>query len=104
MITRDEIWQRVEHLNVWRRGKQQAPHKPLLLLLSLSRLTQRLPRLATFDELEDPLKQLLIRYGPPRRSQHPEYLILAIASRWTLGGSEFGRPDSSEGKHGPTKA
>jgi putative restriction endonuclease len=73
MITRDEVWQRVQNLNVWRRGKQRAPHKPLLLLLSLSRLTQRLPRLATFAKLEDPLKQLLIRYGPPRRSQHPEY-------------------------------
>jgi hypothetical protein len=71
MITRDEVWQRVQNLNVWRRGKQRAPHKPLLLRLSLSRLTQRLPRLATFAELEDPLKQLLIRYGPPRQSQHP---------------------------------
>lgn len=73
MITPNEIGQRVQNLNVWRRGKQRPPHKPLLLLLSLSRLKHNLPRLAKFAELEGPLKQLLMDYGPPRQSQHPEY-------------------------------
>jgi len=34
---RDEILRRFDRLNVWRRGDQRAPHKPLLVLLALAR-------------------------------------------------------------------
>lgn len=73
MITRDEIRRRLSDLNVWKRGAQRAPHKPLLFLLALSRLAADRPRLSSFEELERPLMDLLNRYSSPRRSQHPEY-------------------------------
>lgn len=62
-----------EELKVWRRGDERAPHKPLLLLLALSRVAGRQPRLTPFSELEGPLTRLLRDYGPPRKSNHPEY-------------------------------
>jgi len=60
-------------LGVWKRGGQRAPHKPLLLLLALGRLQRGEPRLVDFNDLEGPLRSLLGRFGPPRRSHHPEY-------------------------------
>ena len=57
----------------WSQGGQRAPHKPLLLLLALGRLSQGKPRLASYrDELAKPLARLLKRFGPPRKAVHPE--------------------------------
>lgn len=71
--TQEEILERVRSLNTWKRGGERAPHKPLLILLSLSRIAQGLPRLIAFSDLEAPLATLLRNYGPPRASVHPEY-------------------------------
>lgn len=71
--TQEAILERIRSLNTWKRGGERAPHKPLLLLLSLSRLAQGLPRLVAFGVLETPLATLLRNYGPPRASVHPEY-------------------------------
>jgi putative restriction endonuclease len=65
--------QHFERLKVWRRGSERAPHKPLLLLLALARLAHRDERLVEFTRIEEPLRQLLIQYGPSRKSRHPEY-------------------------------
>jgi putative restriction endonuclease len=71
--TPEAILERVRRLNTWKRGGERAPHKPLLLLLSLSRIVQGLPRLVAFNNLQTPLANLLRNYGPPRASVHPEY-------------------------------
>lgn len=63
----------IRTLSVWKRGGQRAPHKPLLLLVALGRDQRGEPRLVDFNEIETPLKALLERFGPPRRSQRPEY-------------------------------
>lgn len=70
---RKEILERVEKLNIWRRGGERAPHKPLLMLLALARLGRGETRLAEFRDLEEPLQRLLEQFGPPRKSIHPEY-------------------------------
>ncbi|MYE12335.1 MAG: restriction endonuclease [Gammaproteobacteria bacterium] len=62
---------RVRNLNVWSSGGQRAPNKPLLLLLALGRLQGGEPRLASFAEIEGTLRDLLRRFGPPRKSQRP---------------------------------
>ena len=36
----EQLRERIRHLNTWKKGGQRAPHKPLLLLLALSRLSQ----------------------------------------------------------------
>lgn len=64
--------QRFRELNVWRRGDERAPHKPLKVLYALGRLQAGADRLIPFDELEGPLESLLEEFGPPRKSQHPE--------------------------------
>ena len=69
----DELLDRVARLNVWKRGGQRAPHKPLLMLLALARLQQGATRLTPFAELADPLRGLLEEFGPTRKSYHPEY-------------------------------
>jgi putative restriction endonuclease len=60
-------------VTLWKRGDQRAPHKPLLILLALSRCAQNVNRLMRFNEVDPKLKQLLIDFGPRRKSYHPEY-------------------------------
>ncbi|MBC8522947.1 HNH endonuclease [PVC group bacterium] len=63
----------IENLNMWKSGKQRAPHKPLLLLLALSKVAEG-KRLLSFENVVYPeLQKLLKKYGPPRRIHHPEY-------------------------------
>jgi putative restriction endonuclease len=71
--TQAAILQRIRDLSVWTKAGERAPHKPLLLLFALARVAQNAPRLITFNELEIPLRSLIINYGPPRASIHPEY-------------------------------
>jgi putative restriction endonuclease len=68
----DAILRKFQHLNVWRRGDERAPHKPLLVLYALGKLQAGADRLIPFDELEKPLARLLEDFGPPRKSVHPE--------------------------------
>ena len=72
MTKTDALLQRFRDLNVWRRGDERAPHKPLLVLYALGRLQAGADWLIAFDELERPLESLLEEFGPPRKSQHPE--------------------------------
>ena len=72
-MTADEIRSLVNQLSVWRKGDQRAPHKPLLLLLALGRCLRGEPRLASYSEVDPPLRRLLADFGPPRRSIHPEF-------------------------------
>ncbi len=69
----DDIASRIEKLNVWQRGSERAPHKPLLLLLALGRVSRGDPAPVSFEEIAPDLEALLREFGPSRRSFHPEY-------------------------------
>ena len=71
-MTAQELITRITVLNVWKKGDQRAPHKPLLLLLALARIHTDLPRLIPFDDIEKKLTQLLEDFGPSRASYYPE--------------------------------
>ena len=72
MTKTDALLRQFRELNVWRRGDERAPHKPLLILYALGQLQAGAARLIPFDQLEGPLERLLEDFGPPRKSPHPE--------------------------------
>lgn len=70
---RDEIAERFANLMTWKRGGERAPHKPLLALYALGRLSRGRGRLVRYAEAEAALRDLLREFGPVRRSVHPEH-------------------------------
>ena len=79
-MTLGEFHQKLTNINVWKRGEQRAPHKPLLLLLAMGRAVRGEQRLALFSELEEGLTGLLRHFGPPRRAYHPEFPFRYLAN------------------------
>jgi putative restriction endonuclease len=72
-MTDDDILELLGGINIWKKGGQRAPHKPLLLLMTLARVQRGESRLATFEVIEPALKRLLQDFGPQRKSFHPEF-------------------------------
>lgn len=64
---------RLGAINVYKRGEQRAPHKPLYLLLLLSRLQQKHPRLAKFTEIRAKLNDALRLFAPRVASVNAHY-------------------------------
>lgn len=89
-MDRDEIHSRVSGLNVWKRGDQRAPHKPLLLLYALGRCLRGEDRLIPYEDVDKDLRKLLLEFGPPRKSYHPEYPFWRLQSDclWEIPGAE----------------
>src|SRR5262245_21219211 len=73
MGKRDELLERFDKLNVWSRGDQRAPHKPLLVLYALGRWSRGETGDIPFRDVDADLTGLLKEIGPPRQSNHPEY-------------------------------
>jgi len=76
----DALVRKFRDLNVWRRGDERAPHKPLLALYALAQVQSGAERLIPFDQLEGPLETLLQEFGPPRKSPHPELPFFHLQS------------------------
>lgn len=71
-IMADEVLERFSSLNVWSRAGIRAPHKPLLILLALGRLSRGQTHIP-YAECESELTELLREFGPSTSSLHPEY-------------------------------
>jgi putative restriction endonuclease len=74
-MTRDSVLRLFDKLNVWSRGDQRAPHKPLLVLYALGRWGRGEAGDIPFKQVDPDLTGLLKEFGPPRQSYHPEYPI-----------------------------
>ena len=72
-MDREQVLSLFEQINVWKRGDQRAPHKPLLLLLTLGKCASQEERLIPYEEVDEALRPLLVEFGPSRKSYHPEY-------------------------------
>jgi putative restriction endonuclease len=72
-MSHDSILRRFDRFNVWSRGGQRAPHKPLLVLYALGRWARGERGDVSFAEVDPDLTALLKEFGPPRQSYHPEY-------------------------------
>lgn len=75
---KEDVANRFRSLSVWRKAGQRAPHKPLLCLLVISKLFTENQRLISFGKIENPLRELLTEFGPPRKVCHPEYPFWAL--------------------------
>ena len=98
-MDRGEFLQRIERINVWQRGGERAPHKPLLLLLALGRALGRRERLTAYEFIESQLVDLLQNFGPPRKATHPEFPFgrLAADGLWDIPqGQDLSRTASGD--------
>lgn len=84
-----QMKERVNNLSIWKRGEERAPHKPLLILLALGELQSRKKRFLPYEEVRGPLKNLLVEFGPVRRSYHPEQPFVRLVNDgiWDLNTS-----------------
>jgi putative restriction endonuclease len=78
-MTSQEIQNLFNHLGIFKRGNERAPHKPLLLLLAIGYL-QKGQRNIPFADIQEKLSTLLEDYGPPRRRNHPEYPFVRLVA------------------------
>ena len=62
-MTKQQLLKTIANLRIWQKGDKRAPHKPLLLLMALSRIQQNKERLALFSEIEKPLTELYTKFG-----------------------------------------
>lgn len=89
-MTPTQLRERFDQINVWKRGSQRAPHKPLLLLMTLGAWNQAGTRRLPFAEVAPRLTNLLEEFGPPRKSHHPEYPFWRLKNDglWVLDNAE----------------
>lgn len=69
----DSVINAFSRLRVWERGDIRAPHKPLLALLTLGYWANKNRGPWCFAEIEKPLRDMLMEFGPSRKSYHPEF-------------------------------
>lgn len=67
-MTRDDVIAAFNAIRVWQNGDRRAVHKPLLVLLALSRVNDVAPQTMEWDEAEPLLKACLKSLG---RMDHP---------------------------------
>ena len=83
---REGITDSFERLNVWSRGGQRAPHKPLLVLYALGHWARGERGDIPFRDVDRDLTALLKEFGPPRQSYHPQYPFWRLQNDgvWTV--------------------
>jgi putative restriction endonuclease len=87
-LTDDQVLQRFSALRQFQRGGHRAPHKPLLILLALGRLSRGEGRMIEFADIEKQLKQVLEEFGPAGAPQYPFWHLHTDhdGGIWDLGG------------------
>lgn len=103
MMNLENTYNLFKDISVWKQGAQRAPHKPLLLLIALAKLSRNEPRLFHFEEIENQLTNLLIEYGPHRKTIYPNlpFWYLRNDGIWELSNCPF--EADSRGKKAPSK-
>ena len=72
-MERREIIRRFKSLQVWKRGGERAPHKPLLVLYAIGILLRREDRFISYgQDIKDNLTDLLKKFGPERQQYQPD--------------------------------
>lgn len=96
-MTQQDVLTKFDSLNVWKKGDQRAPHKPLLVLYALARWQKGEPNI-TFETAAPVLTDLLQEFGPDRKSYHPEFPFFHLQSdgvwKMTMDGEPIPRKGS----------
>ena len=71
-MTAEEIITKFLNVKSWKKGDIRAPHKPLLLLYALAKLSNGVSRLS-YADLEKDLQVLLSDFGPHCNTYQPRY-------------------------------
>ncbi len=79
-LAADKLLNKINNIRIWQRGDTRAPHKPLLLLYTLARLSRDEPRLMSYEEIREDLRKLLIEFGPFRRTHYPNYPFVKLCN------------------------
>ncbi|MBU1106403.1 MAG: HNH endonuclease [Candidatus Riflebacteria bacterium] len=91
MKAKEQYLKTIQKLHVYHRGERRAPHKPLLLLLAISKLLEGDKQIA-FPEIEASLIPLLEAYAPSVKARHqPElpYWHLQSDGLWIVEGADL---------------
>lgn len=77
----NDILSSFQNVRCWSQNGQRAPHKPLLLLLTLARVQRGEPRLLPYADIAPRLAELHAAFGPMRRlqPQHPFWRLRSDA-------------------------
>lgn len=88
-MNKEELINKIQNLSIWKKGEQRAPHKPLLILLALGEFQSKKSNLFPYEEVRPKLKELLVDFGPIRKSYHPEEPFVRLTSDgiWELNQS-----------------
>lgn len=87
-MTRDEVIAAFNTIRVWQNADRRAVHKPLLVLLALSRVNEAALQTMDWNEAEPLLKSLLEEFGPDGSSntRHYPFWHLQTDGVWRLDG------------------
>jgi putative restriction endonuclease len=87
-MTRDEVLQAFDAIRVWQNGDRRAVHKPLLVLLALSRINEFTSQTMDWNDAEPLLKELLEEFGPDgsANTRHYPFWHLRTDGLWKLDG------------------
>lgn len=67
-MEREQIIQKFQNLNIWKREGERAPHKPLLVLYAIGKLLRDESRLTSYTDVEKKMSYLLTEFGPNRKT------------------------------------
>ena len=86
---KEKLIEEIKNIRIWQRGDERAPHKPLLLLYTLGRVSRGESRMVPYSEAGEILRGLLNEFGPYRKAHRPNYPFVKLCNDggfWELGG------------------
>lgn len=75
-----EILQQFENIKTWKSKGVRAPHKHLLMLLVLGEIQRGNVEFIPYASIEPKLKELLIDFGPPRKTIYTSFPFIRLAN------------------------
>jgi putative restriction endonuclease len=101
-VTKQAALSKFDSLNIWKRGDQRAPHKPLLVLFALGRWQQGETEIS-FEAAAPELTELLQEFGPNRKTDHPELPFFHLQSDGVWKMATVGEPIPRKGSKNFTR-